>query len=208
MTLLQFATICPQLSPLKAAAYLPHFVQAMAEADITTTAREACFIAQQAHESAEFQIWREVWGPTPDQTHYERPKLPDGTLTPLVPTGQGLKIPVWQQLGNLFEGDGKRFRGRGPLQTTGRDEYKACGRALGLDLIQDPDILAGPIAQHDPGPGFRASAWYWRSRNLNGYADRGDFVGLTRAINGGTNGLAERERYWAVAKQVLGVEEA
>lgn len=206
MNLIQFATICPGLSPLKAAAYLPHFLQACAEADVTTTAREACFIAQMAHESAEFQIWRELWGPTSDQKNYERPLLADGTLAPLVPTGQGLRIPVWQQLGNLQAGDGKRFRGRGPLQTTGRDEYRACGRALGLDLVQDPDLLAGPIAGHDPGPGFRAGAWFWRTRNLNVLADAGDFVGLTRRINGGVNGLAERQRYWETAKQVLGVE--
>lgn len=206
MTLEQFCTICPELAPLKAAAYFPHFFQVMAEADVTTTAREACFIAQTAHESAEFQIWRELWGPTADQKNYERPLLSDGLLAPKVIPGPGVRVPIWQQLGNTEPGDGYKFRGRGPLQTTGRDEYRACGKVLGLDLIQDPDLLAGPIAKKDPGPGFRAAAWFWRTRNCNAYADAGDFLGLTKRINGGTNGLAERQAYWATAKRVLGVE--
>lgn len=207
----QLCLICPELSTSRATEFLPHLNAAAVEASVSTPVRAAAFIAQLAHESAEFQIWREVWGKdggTPDQKNYERPMLANEELAPLVPTGVGLKIPVWQQLGNTEPGDGYRYRGRGPLQTTGRSEYRNCGKALGLDLLRDPNALAGPIPvpPRDPWPGFAAAAWFWRTRSCNTFADAGDFLGLTKRINGGVNGLQSRQAYWATAKQVLGVE--
>lgn len=104
-----------------------------------------------------------------------------------------------EDLGNTEEGDGERFAGRGYIQITGRFNYAAAGRDLNLDLVNNPEMAETPELA-----GFIA-AWYWHSRNLNRYADSGDFRTLTRRINGGLNGLADRQRYWARAKEALGV---
>ncbi|MFG5409806.1 glycoside hydrolase family 19 protein [Piscinibacter sakaiensis] len=84
-----------------------------------------------------------------------------------------------------------------PIQLTGRANYRRCGQALGLDLEARPEQVA------DPAVGFRVAGWFWSHRQLNARADAGDFVGITRGINGGTNGLAERERYHALALAAL-----
>jgi hypothetical protein len=96
-------------------------------------------------------------------------------------------------------GDGWRYRGRGPIQLTGKDNYRACGQGIGVDLVDDPDFLA------TPEPGCLAAAWFWARNGLNALADAGDFVTITRRINGGLNGLAERREFWERAKAVFGV---
>ncbi|MCY1077094.1 glycoside hydrolase family 19 protein [Archangium lansingense] len=90
------------------------------------------------------------------------------------------------------------YKGRGPIQLTGRNNYRAAGQALGIDLEGNPTRAA------DVDVGFRTAAWFWNSRSLNPLADQGNFREITRRINGGFNGLAAREAYYARAKQVLG----
>ncbi|XQU68217.1 glycoside hydrolase family 19 protein [Cupriavidus sp. H18C1] len=90
--------------------------------------------------------------------------------------------------------------GGGLIQITGRKNYLLCGFALELDLLARPELLEQPVAA------AASAAWYWHHRNLNRFADAGDFVGLTRAINGGTNGLADRRALWARAKTMLEVQ--
>jgi putative chitinase len=102
-------------------------------------------------------------------------------------------------LGNTQVGDGPRFKGRGFLQITGRANYAKCGAALNLDLIATPDLLEVPSGA------ARSAGWYWKSRNLNQYADTDAFGALTKAINGGYNGLDDRIRHWLVARKALGV---
>lgn len=145
--------------------------------DISTPARVAGWLAQLAHESGQLLYTREIWGPTPAQLRYE---------------GRA-------DLGNTEPGDGKRFLGRGLVQITGRKNYLLCGLGLNLDLVAMPALLELPDAA------AASAGWYWKARNLNRFADAGDFVGLTRAINGGTNGLADRQQFWARAKVALGV---
>jgi putative chitinase len=76
-----------------------------------------------------------------------------------------------------------------------------CGFALDLDLIANPELLE--ISEN----AALSAAWFWYNNNLNRYADSGDFLGLTKRINGGTNGLADREYFWKLAKEVLGVRD-
>lgn len=171
VSLEQLRAIMPNLSAEKAQQYLPHLNAAMAEARIDTPARQAAFLAQLAHESGEFR-WMEELATGDD---YE------GRL----------------DLGNTEPGDGRRFKGRGPIQLTGRSNYAAASRALGVDLVSHPELAATPEV------GFRVAGWYWTTHGLNEKADRGDFTGITRAINGGLNGQASREAYWNRAKQVL-----
>ena len=102
-----------------------------------------------------------------------------------------------KNLGNSEPGDGWKFRGRGAKQTTGRSNYGNVMQVTGIDVIGDPDLLA------DPDMGMRAASIYWEKRNCNNWADKGDIVGLTKAINGGTNGLPERKAALARAKAIL-----
>lgn len=102
-----------------------------------------------------------------------------------------------KSLGNTQPGDGKRFKGRGPIQLTGRANYQKYGELLKLDLIGNPKQAATPAV------GFRIAALFWKLHGLNQLADAGDFVTITKRINGGLNGLAERQKYHTRAKLVL-----
>lgn len=171
----QLHAIMPALSRAKGLAYLPLLNLAMAEALITSPLRIAAFLAQLAHESGELSTFREF------------------------ASGDAYEGRV--DLGNTQPGDGRRFKGRGPIQVTGRANYRAAGRSLGLDLEANPEMAETPEV------GFRVSAWYWQSRNLNVLADAGDFDKVTRAINGGLNGKPERDRFYALAKRVFGMSD-
>ncbi|WP_414640798.1 LysM peptidoglycan-binding domain-containing protein [Archangium sp.] len=171
VSLAQLRKIMPNLSQAKAEQYLPHLNKAMAEAGINTPKRQAAFLAQLAHESGEFRYMEEI--------------------------ASGAAYEGRKDLGNTQPGDGVRFKGRGPIQITGRANYRAAGKALGIDLENNPKRAS------DPDVGFRTAAWYWNSRNLNKYADSGDFKELTRRINGGYNGLADRQKYYQRALDVL-----
>lgn len=103
-----------------------------------------------------------------------------------------------RDLGNVQSGDGMKFKGRGLIQITGRANYVKCGFALELDLEANPELL------EIPDNACLSSAWFWYNNDLNKYADSDDFVGLTKRINGGINGLEDRQHFWKLAKQVLG----
>lgn len=102
-----------------------------------------------------------------------------------------------KDLGNTEPGDGVRFKGRGLIQITGRANYARCGAALGYDLISHPEYLESPALA------CRSAAWFWNANGLNELADAGDQVKVTRRINGGTNGLADRLALYETAKQVF-----
>ncbi len=169
----QLRAIMPRLPEAQATQYLPHLNGAMIEADITTPVRQAAFLAQLAHESGDLRFMEEL--------------------------ATGDAYEGRRDLGNTQKGDGRRYKGRGPIQLTGRTNYRVAGEALGVRLEDQPELAATPDV------GFRVAGWYWASRNLNVLADARDFVGITRAINGGINGLEDRQRYYAQAKRVLGI---
>lgn len=104
------------------------------------------------------------------------------------------------RLGNGAENteDGWTYRGRGLIQLTGKFNYRQCGDSLGVDFIKNPDILA-----EDPDLCVAAACWYWDSHKLNRHADADDIRKITRAINGGLNGIKDREKYLARAKESL-----
>ncbi|MDD5320663.1 MAG: glycoside hydrolase family 19 protein [Methylococcales bacterium] len=171
--------IMPNLDTAKCQAYFPFLEQAMAEFEINTPLREAAFLAQIAHESGEFKWMEEIWGPTEAQKHYEPPH------------------PKARELGNIHAGDGKRFKGRGPIQITGRTNYKKYGDLLGLDLEEHPESAA------EPEVGFRTAGAFWKSHGLNELADGQQFEKITRRINGGLLGQNERLKYYNKAKAAL-----
>ena len=100
-------------------------------------------------------------------------------------------------LGNVQPGDGVRFKGRGLIQITGRANYRQCGQALGMPLEVSPELLEQVEAA------CRSAAWFWQSRRLNDLADAGDFRAITRRINGGVNGYADRLAAFERASVVL-----
>ncbi len=159
----------------RATEWLPHIEAAMAEYSIDTPARKAAFLAQIGHESGGLHWVVELWGPTEAQRRYE---------------GRA-------DLGNVQPGDGFKFRGRGLIQTTGRENYRKTGRILGIDLEAEPERLA------EPENAARSAAIFWDGKDLNTLADAGEFIKITRRINGGTNGLAERQALYNLAQQVF-----
>ncbi|SEB24814.1 glycoside hydrolase family 19 protein [Paraburkholderia sartisoli] len=148
---------------------------AMALWAIDTDARQAAFIAQIGHESGRLVYVRELWGPTPAQARYE---------------GR-------EDLGNTQPGDGKRFMGRGLIQITGRTNYAKAGGELDLPLLEQPELL------EQPTNAALSAAWFWNVHGLNELADAGDFATITRRINGGMNGYADRLALLALAKDAL-----
>ncbi len=177
----QLQQIMPNLAAAKRALYLPHLNAAMQAYGIDGALRTAAFVAQLAHESGEFRWMEEIWGPTPAQRRYEPPS------------------DLARRLGNTQAGDGKRFKGRGPIQITGRFNYEKYGALLGIELAADPALAA------TPGVAFATAGLYWQKNGLNELADAREFVAITKRINGGTNGLADRQHYYARALAVLGV---
>jgi putative chitinase len=159
----------------RATEWLEPIEAAMAEFEINTPERQAAFLAQIGHESGGFHWATELWGPTPAQQRYE---------------GRA-------DLGNTEPGDGFKFRGRGLIQTTGRDNFKRTGEALGVDLLADPELLS------EPSLAARSAGWFWKAHGLNELADAGDFMRITRKINGGTNGMLERMALYERAKEAL-----
>jgi putative chitinase len=104
-----------------------------------------------------------------------------------------------KDLGNTQPGDGPRYKGRGLIQLTGRANYTSYGAALGLDLVGQPEIAA------DPPTSLVIACEFWKQRGLNALADQDDIEGITRRINGGLNGLSDRQIRLARAKAALGL---
>ena len=101
------------------------------------------------------------------------------------------------RMGNTEQGDGWKYRGRGLIQITGKNNYRACGQALGLDLMAQPELLEKP--RH----ACMSAAWFWATNGLNTLADAGKFGAITQRINGGQNGAADRQALHAKALKVL-----
>lgn len=154
--------------------YLPFLQGAMLEFDVNNPPRRAAFLAQIAHESSEFRYMEEI--------------------------ASGAAYEGRKDLGNTQKGDGIRYKGRGPIQVTGRSNYTRYGQLLGIDLVAHPELAATPQV------GFRIAAAFWHGNKLNEYADKpGNFKLITKIINGGYNGLEDRLKYHTRAKKVLGV---
>lgn len=159
--------------------------EAIAEASIhyqiTTPARAAAFLAQVFHESGRLRYLREIWGPTPAQLRYEGRK----------------------DLGNVKAGDGSRFRGRGLIQVTGRANYARMRDFLRRTVHAVPDFELDPEAMEQPKWAAYSAAAYWAARGLNDLADAGKFNDITRRINGGFNGKADRDALYKLAKRLV-----
>lgn len=207
MNLDQLIKILPT-SRARAPAFVDPLNAAMLKFGIATTEARAAFVAQVIHESGGMQVFSE-------NLNYSAERLPQVFGTARFPPAVAARLgrtaahPADQEgianiayasrMGNgpVASGDGWRFRGRGPIQLTGRDNYTRCGAAIGPDLVGNPDLLLIPHW------GCMSAGWFWAAGNRTGRPLTGDIDAISRIINGGDNGLAERRALYAQALQVL-----
>lgn len=175
ITLSQLLAIYPY-AKARAPRYLDWLNAAMREFDITSVARQAAFLAQVGHESGQLRYVEE---------------LASGAA---YDTG-----PLAVKLGNTPEadGDGQLWKGHGLIQVTGLTNHKACAAYFRIPL----NLVAGWLTS--PEGACRSAGWFWKTKGLNQLADAGDQVAVTRRVNGGTNGLAERLALFKTAYTVL-----
>ena len=167
------------LSASKADAYLPYLNAAMDEFEINSRLRVAAFLSQLAAESGEFKWFNEL--------------------------ASGAEYEGRKDLGNTKPGDGRRYKGRGPIQLTGRNNYRAAGKALGLDLEGSPELASSPEVA------FRTAGWFWDTNHINRFADKDNIRAVTLLVNAGrsTGAMPERahfpvrQEYYERAKKVL-----
>lgn len=186
-----------------------NLTEAMDEFQINTPYRQAAFIAQVGTESAGFSRLAESLNYSVQgllSTFPTRVSLAQGKQLGRRPGEKSVPIERQEEIanlvyggryGNVLVGDGWKYRGRGLKQITFHDNYRDCGAALGLDLVNDPDLLL------IDANAARSAGWYWVSRGCNQLADRDDFLAVTRAVNGGINGLADRRERLVKAKSIL-----
>lgn len=154
-------------------------INAMRKWGITTPLARAHFLAQCAHESGNFKYKKEIWGPTGAQQRYEGKR----------------------DLGNVVDGDGKRFMGRGYIQVTGRANYTQFNKGVSEDVVSNPMLVESKYVAE-------TAAWFWKTRKLNNLAiddTTASVKRITRVINGGYNGLDDRIKkfcgYWKKIKE-------
>jgi len=182
--------------------FLEGFNETFEHFEINTPESMAMFLAQTAHESGNFSATEEnlnysAKGLTGTFKRY----FPSETdATPYARKPEKIANRVYgARMGNGAEssGEGYKYRGRGVIQLTGKDNYNNCGKALGLDLLAEPDQVAkNPVAVLSAG-------WFWNTRKLNTWAEKGDVLTVTKKINGGTIGLKDRKKHYQHIVEVL-----
>ena len=171
ITLNQLELIYRDAPAARVAKFYPHLIRTMEEAEINTPQRIRMFLAQIGHESGQLRYTEEL--------------------------ASGDAYEGRKGLGNIHPGDGVKYKGRGLIQLTGYTNYSLCGQALGLDLLQHPELL------EQPEYACRSAGWYWTYNNLNALCDAGFFKELTRRINGGLNGYADRYKLYQRAFDII-----
>jgi len=208
MDLTQLAKCC-DISAETAGKWLQPINDAMSVFGIDTPARRAMFLAQTGHETTGFSrtvenlnysaeglatTWRSRFATTdgkPNAVALQLSRNPEAIANSVYAGRNGNGDPA--------SGDGWRYRGRGLIQVTGRDNYRACGQDLGINLIDHPEWL------EIPKYAAASAGWFWRKHDLNASADIADILGATKKINGGPNGLPDRKRRWDRARYVMGI---
>lgn len=142
------------------------------EFGIDSPQRWAHYLAQIAHESMELRYSEEI--------------------------ASGKAYEGRKDLGNIYKGDGVRFKGRGLIQLTGRTNYTNYKAFCGFDVVKQSELLCKPVGA------IRSSMWFWKKKGLNELADMDDFMSITKRINGNKpNGVESRKKYLTKAQEVL-----
>ena len=195
----------------RAVLFLPFLQGAMKAYEITSPRRIAGFLSQIAHESGRLSTLEESLNYSVDaliklfgrhrisEADARRHGRSPGQKANQEAIANTIYGGEWgrKNLGNFVNGDGWRFRGRGLKQLTGRANYDKCGSAIGEDLLSYPDRLLLPVNA------ALSAGWFWKSHGLNEIADRGDVRQMTKVINGGAIGLAERTALYGKALETM-----
>jgi putative chitinase len=177
-----------QCSAGQAAKWADPLTAAMDEYEINTPARQAAFLAQVGHESGRLVYVREIWGPTDAQMRYSGRADLGNTEPQAIAFARAAGMEV-----------GRFYAGHGLIQVTGYTNHARTAARLGIECAQHPELLCEPINA------ARSAGDFWQDHGLNELADEGRFETITRRINGGLNGYADRCVLWDKAKRVLGV---
>jgi putative chitinase len=202
------------------AKWLDAVVETCTEFEINTPQRVAAFLAQTAHESGGYTMLSEnlnykaatlaacwpnrfaVMGPDKKPVKDKQGKLtPTAVANSIAGKPELIANLVYSgRMGNgpAESGEGWKYRGRGLKQLTGKDNYARCGNALGLDLVNNPDLLLEPLAA------ARSAGWFWKANALSTFADAGDIKGMTKKINGGFIGLEQRQKLYDKVLAAIG----
>ena len=182
-------------------AWLDVLVDILPKYDINTPKRLAGFLAQTAHESGDFRLLEENLNYSAAQLQKTWPKRFDATTAAqFARRPEAIANRVYSnRMGNGTpeSGDGWRFRGRGIKQLTGRDNYTAFGKSVNMTAEKAAEYLPTKKGA------VESAAWFWKTNNLNRFADTGDIVGMTKVINGGTIGLEDRKKRYDAALALL-----
>jgi len=203
----QMKVIIPDMNWVKAVSYIPHIETVLPNFGIDTPLRKAHFLSQLAHESGGLKYSQEnlnysakglrsVFG-----KYFKTMEMAEAYAR------QPEKIAnrvYANRMGNGDEasGDGWKYRGRGLIQLTGKENYQKFGQDHGVDCVNNPDLIL------DPELALTSACWFWKKRNLNRYADDDDLHMVTKRINGGTNGILHRQHYLESFKRLYEVLEA
>ena len=181
--------------------WLEPLEETFAKYDISTPERQAAFIGQCAHESGNFKILQENLNYSAEGLMKTWPsRFPTKEVADQY-ARQPAKIAgkVYNgRLGNTSEEEASKYLGRGLIQLTGKENYDNCGKAIGVDLIGEPTLLA------QPNYAALSAGWFWNKKGLNALADARDYDTMTKRINGGLIGLDDRKAKIAKALSVLG----
>jgi putative chitinase len=163
--------------------------------DINTPDRIAGFLSQLAHESAGFKATSEnlnysaealcrVW-----PSRFNAENCQEYARNPEKIANKAYSSRMGN--GDESSGDGWKYRGKGLIQLTGKDNYQRFSDATGVDAVDNPELLA------EPDLAALSAGWFWSTNGLNALADAKDIVGMTKRINGGTHGLDDRQAKYA-----------
>jgi putative chitinase len=201
------------------AKWLQAVIDTCVEFEINTPRRIAGFLAQTSHESGGYTMLSEnlnykaatlaacwpnrfaVMGADKKPKKENGKNIPTAVANSIAGKPELIANLVYSsRMGNgpAESGEGWKYRGRGLKQLTGKYNYTKCGEALNLDLVGNPDLLLEPMAA------ARSAGWFWKTNNLSSFADNGDILGMTKKINGGTIGLAERQAKYDKCLKAMG----
>ena len=202
LTVDQLLYINNNLYKVKCEEYIDPLNKVLPENGIDTPLRVAHFLAQVIHESGHFKTNVENlnYSSSALQSVFKK-YFPNETIANQY-ARQPEKIAnrvYANRMGNGNEesGDGWKYRGRGLIQLTGKNNYTACKTDMKIDIVKNPDLLLVPEYA------LKSACWFWNKNNLNQYADKDDITTITKRINGGTNGLEDRKTNLKRAKQIL-----
>lgn len=163
--------LCPQSKPSIIKDVADYFVDYAPKYGVISDLRVCHFMAQAGHETDNFQTLEEY--------------------------ASGSGYEGRSDLGNVYQGDGVRYKGRGIFQLTGRSNYITFGNLIGVDLVNNPEMA------EDPKISVQTALEYWKNRDLNKWADRDDIETITKRINGGLNGYPHRKELYARMKVLI-----